>query len=110
MAGLSKCNGRLKTLPASTAERPVQKLIQQICLQPKQSKLRKLINSSPATWIGFGGSRGGAKSGGARRIMLARRIENTGTRGAIFRRTYDLVKENHIDKYMSEYPVLERYY
>lgn len=49
-------------------------------------------------------------SGGARRVMLKRRIEHPGTRGAIFRRTFSLVKENHIDKYLQEYPFLQEFY
>ena len=81
-----------------------------VYLQPKQEQLYQYSENSKATWIGYGGSRGGAKSGGARRVMLKRRLEHPGTTGAIFRRTYDLVRENHIDKYIKEYPILNEWY
>ena len=81
-----------------------------VSLQPKQDELYDLCESSRKTRIGYGGSRGGAKSGGARRVMLKRRIEHPGTRGAIFRRTFSLVKENHIDKYLQEWPCLQEFY
>jgi hypothetical protein len=62
-------------------------------LQPKQKRLLRLVEESPATWIGYGGSRGGAKSHAARAIMLIRRLAYPGTRGCIFRRTYEKVRE-----------------
>ncbi len=49
-------------------------------------------------------------SNAARAIMLKRRLENSNTKGAIFRRTYDLVRENHIDPYLKEYPILREWY
>ena len=82
----------------------------EISLQPKQIQLLALVEDSPATWIGYGGSRGGAKSYAARAIMLKRRFDNPGTKGAIFRRTYDLVRENHVDKMLEEYPFLRPMY
>lgn len=42
--------------------------------------------------------------------MLKRRWEHPGTKGAIFRRTYDLVRENHVDKYLEEYAILRQWY
>src|SRR5689334_21691495 len=81
-----------------------------VALQPKQDELYEMVQGGRATWIGFGGSRGSAKSGGARRIMLKRCLENPRTRRAIFRRTFPLVKENHIDKFLDEWPVLREWY
>ena len=79
-------------------------------LQPKQWEFGQLCSKSKATWLGFGGSRGGAKSGGLRRVMLSRRLEWPGTNGLIFRRVYDELKKNHIDKMLDEWPALRRYW
>lgn len=81
-----------------------------IRLQPKQSELLHLCQDSLASTIGYGGSRGGGKSGAARRIMLLRRLNNPGTVGMIFRRVYDDLKRNHIDKFFEEFPELFQYY
>lgn len=70
----------------------------------------KLVEESLATWIGFGGSRGAAKSGGTRRVNLYRRFKYPKTKGIIFRRTYDEVRTNHIDKYLAEWPELRDMY
>src|SRR5487761_2500115 len=78
--------------------------------QPKQAALRKLVENSPATWIGYGGSRGGAKSHAARLLMWKRCEDWPGTRRCIFRRTYDLVRENHVEKLFAEYPALRQLY
>src|SRR5271166_691304 len=79
-------------------------------LQPKQWAFKQLCSTSKATWLGFGGSRGGAKSGGLRRVMLDRRLEWPGTSGLIFRRVYEELKKNHIDKMLDEWPTLRRYW
>ena len=42
--------------------------------------------------------------------MLIRRIMYPGTGGCILRKTYDLVRENHIDKLLAERPELSQYY
>lgn len=78
--------------------------------QPKQSKLYKLVSESPATWIGFGGSRGAAKSTGGRNVVLQRRFDYPGTRACILRRTYDLVRENHIDPLLAQYHYMRNWY
>lgn len=70
----------------------------------------QLCDSSTYTTIGYGGSRGGGKSGALRRIMLLRRLSNPGTAGLIFRRVYDDLKRNHIDKFFEEFPHLFKYY
>jgi hypothetical protein len=82
-------------------------------LQPKQAILCDHIYSSGANvagWIGGGGGRGGAKSAGLQRIMLARRTELPGTVGAILMRNYDQVKRYHIDVMLRDYPELEPFY
>lgn len=78
-----------------------------IRLQPKQEHLYRLLRDTPATTIGVGGSRGGAKSGGARRVMLRRRFDYPGTTGMIFRRTYPQLLDNHIEAMLREFPALQ---
>lgn len=77
-----------------------------LVLQPKQWKLFDLIEKSPATWIGNGGGRGGAKSGAMQRIMLARRLERPGTLGCILMRNSDQVKRYHEDVMIRTWPQL----
>lgn len=79
-------------------------------LQPRQLQLNDLVENSPATWIGYGGSRGGAKSHGARAVMLRRRLQYSGTAGVIIRRTYDDLWEEHITKYFRDWPFLRELY
>jgi phage terminase large subunit len=81
-----------------------------IRFQPKQVELNRLIEHSLSSWIGYGGSRGGAKSGGARRVMLRRRIEYPGTRGQILRRVWEDTRLNHVEKFFEEFPDLREYY
>jgi hypothetical protein len=78
--------------------------------QPKQSAFDWLIEDSPASWVGYGGARGGAKSGAARRTMLRRRIEYPGSTGFIMRRVWKDVRENHVEKFFAEFPQFEPYY
>src|SRR5579863_9380442 len=84
-----------------------------IALQPKQLELARLMEArgpNVATWLGFGGALGGAKSGAIRRIMLARRGKYPKTIGVIMRRVLADVKENHIQKFWEEYPELQQFY
>ncbi|HEX7767710.1 MAG TPA: phage terminase large subunit, partial [Nitrospira sp.] len=84
-----------------------------ISLQPKQEELGRLIHaegSDVATWIGFGGARGGAKSGAARRLMVERRFSKPGTAGFIIRRNFKDLEENHLEKFREEFPALQQYY
>jgi len=84
-----------------------------IALQPKQLDLARLMEArgpDVATWIGYGGALGGAKSGAIRRIMLMRRGKYPKTIGVIMRRVLADVKENHIQKFWEEYPELRQYY
>lgn len=79
-------------------------------LQPKQEKLWELVDQSPYTKIGYGGSRGGAKSHGGRAVMLLRRFKYPGTRGLIFRRTFNDLWENHIQPLFDQYPFMRSWY
>lgn len=82
----------------------------EIRLQPKQSMVLDLVDGHVASWIGMGGGRGGAKSGGIQRIMLTRRTEIPNSIGAILMRNYDQVKRYHVDPMLRDYPELEPYY
>ena len=77
---------------------------------PVQTQFLNLIKANQATILGFGGSRGGAKSYTARNIVLLRRFEHQSTNACILRRTYDLVRENHVDKLLQQFPELRKYY
>lgn len=79
-------------------------------LQPKQGLLDWLVENAEASWLGFGGSRGGAKSGAIRRIQVRRRIEYPGTSGQVLRRVWDDVQKNHVNKMWEEFPELFQYY
>src|SRR5574340_558344 len=78
-------------------------------------ELLKLIQAegdSVATWIGYGGARGGGKSDAIRRVMLARRLAvgMERTTGFIIRRNFGDLYENHIVKFMEHWPELNKYY
>ena len=78
-----------------------------LSLQPKQIELGRLVEArgpEVATKLGFGGARGGAKSGGARRLMLARRLKHRDTPGFIIRKNFPDIYENYIIKYQQEQP------
>lgn len=79
-------------------------------LQPKQITLWKHWDEEGATRLGFGGARGGAKSGGGRRCMLLRRLKYANTTGLILRRTYPELYKSHIIKLFEEYPMLREFW
>lgn len=78
-----------------------------IRLQPKQKQLWSLWDDQETAEIGYGGARGGAKSGGGRRCILMRRLKYEGTAGLILRRTYTDLYKSHIYKLFEEFPQLE---
>lgn len=85
----------------------------EIWLQPKPLELFHMIEAAGIgvpTRIGYGGSRGGGKSRSARDIMLLRRTTHPGTKGVLFRRVWDDLKVNHVDKFFEEHPDLREYY
>lgn len=81
-----------------------------IRLQPKQSQLLELWNDAETTRIGFGGARGGAKSGGGRRCMILRRLQYPNTTGLILRRTYPELYRSHIIKTFEEFPLMRNWW
>lgn len=81
-----------------------------IALQPKQEELWRLVDDSPKTKIGYGGSRGAGKSGGARRILILRRLKYAGTNGLILRRTYGELFKNHLEPLFREFPFMQEWW
>src|SRR6185437_16269289 len=79
-------------------------------LQPKQSELWSLWDDEIHTDLGYGGARGGAKSGGGRRCMILRRLQYPKSTGLILRRTYDQLYKSHIVKMFEEYPSLREWW
>lgn len=81
-----------------------------ITLQPKQGVFDYMLENSSASHLGYGGSRGGAKSGCVRRTMLKRRLKYPGTSGQIIRRVWDDILKNHVIKMWEEFPALYDFY
>lgn len=79
-------------------------------LQPKQSQLYHLWNDKETTRIGFGGARGGAKSGGGRRCMFTLLSEQNNITGLILRRTFPQLYSSHIIKMLEEFPMAAKWY
>src|SRR5208283_3144813 len=78
--------------------------------QPKQELLDWAIENSIASWLGYGGSRGGAKSGAIRPIAVRRCCDYPETSRQILRRVWDDVLKNHVNKIWEEFPELFQYY
>lgn len=78
-------------------------------LQPKERQLLSLM-AGPASLIGYGGARGGAKSHAARSAAILRRLRYPGTPAVVFRRTYQQLYDQHILPMMTEWPELFRAY
>lgn len=89
---------------------PIPLIAPRIELQPKQGDVLDLTEGLTSTWIGGGGGRGGAKSHTAQSVMLARRLANPGTPGAIVMRNSDQVREYHEVPMIRKWPVLDPYY
>lgn len=81
-------------------------------LQPKQERLRNAIldrRIEAPTVLGFGGSRGAAKSGGVRRIALSLAFEQPCIIW-IIRRIWDDLNKDHVKPLFVEYPELKPYW
>lgn len=81
-----------------------------IDLQPIQAKLFKEYENGRATKIGFGGSRGGAKSHTADMLMLYRRLKYEGTNGLFVMRIYQDMLDIHIIPLFEQYPELRKFF
>lgn len=80
----------------------------EIELTPKQSLFDQTIERTRHTF--FGGARGGGKSHGIREIMLKRRIQYPNTSGAIFRKTWEEVRDNHLNPLLEKFSALKPFY
>jgi hypothetical protein len=81
----------------------------EIVLQPKQALLRRLCNGR-ATWLGYGGAKGGGKSGAILILQVLRRQQFPGTTGVILRRVWDDVYANHVEEFKRLFPDLAALY
>lgn len=79
-----------------------------IKLQPKQRLFLQRVEDTPVTF--YGGAKGGGKSAGLRFIQLIRRMNNPGSYGAIFRKTFPELEGNHIRPLFDKYPMLRNYW
>lgn len=78
--------------------------------QPKQAQLVDLYENSPATKIGYGGSRGGAKSHTSDDLMIYRRLKYPKTGGLFVMRILDDLNDIHIEPLIARYPILDQWY
>lgn len=82
-----------------------------IKLQPLQMEMLAEAESPAHTIIGVGGSRGSAKSHGARGVMLMRRFKYPGTTGLIFRRKMKQLRANHLENgFFKEWPIMREWW
>jgi hypothetical protein len=77
---------------------------------PKQAEFDRMVETTPATILGYGGSRGGAKSDAGRKIMLKRRFSYPGTWGLVMRRLWSEVRRNHIEPMFRDWPALRDFW
>ena len=83
-----------------------------VALQPKQLQLLHAIQDrrpDAPTVLGFGGSRGAAKSGGVRRIALALATEEPCI-SWIIRRVWDDLNKDHVKPLFVDYPELKPFW
>jgi hypothetical protein len=90
----------------------VTKIPFEITLQPKQWQLMQAILAvgDVPTVLGYGGSRGAAKSGGVRRIALGLAMKFPGTIVWIMRRVWDDLNKDHVMPLFEEFPQFKPYW
>lgn len=87
--------------------------VQEIFLQPNQiSFAREFFNESPdsATWVGFGGPRGGAKSFTIRAVTQECHKRYPGSRTFIVRKNWTDLYENHFLKFRQDFPWMQQFW
>lgn len=93
---------------------PVQEIDERIKLrirlQPKQRLLWEHLERGTASWVGYGGARGSAKSHGIQGVIPLRAFKYYGTIHVIFRRVYKDLLDNHIEPMLARWPVLKSWY
>ena len=80
----------------------------EISLQPKQWTILEWLGSKWSGWIGVGGGRGAAKSGGADRVLLTLAHEEKAIVSCVVMRNYDQVRKYHIEPTMRAWPHLAK--
>lgn len=80
----------------------------EIRLQPKQQLLRRWL--CKIKFIMYGGAKGGGKSYSIRNLLIELCLKFPGIVCVIFRRTYEDLQENHVEKVAEEHPELYQYY
>lgn len=80
----------------------------EIQLTDKQSELHDALDKFDV--VGYGGAKGGGKSHGLRSVLLLRCLTRPGHIGALFRRTYPELEENHISPLFRQFPFLRGFY
>ncbi len=106
-----KCKGPLKPLQLKCSR--CGHFLLRITMQPKQRRILDLVlmtGPGIATKIGFGGSRGAAKSRLARDLALTVAFSIPNIVVFIIRRNWGDLEENHVEKLKLERPELTRYY
>jgi phage terminase large subunit len=81
-----------------------------IDLQPKQKELYRIIKDTDYSFIGYGGSNGGAKSHAIRDVNLILCLQNRKINTLIFRRLANDLLENHINPFFAKYPAMRKYF
>src|SRR6476659_7872165 len=59
---------------------------------------------------GYGGAKGGGKSFSARIVPIIKCLETPGMVGALFRKSYPELQDNHLDPLFRDYPQLRQFY
>ena len=80
----------------------------ELSLQPKQWTILEWLGSKWSGWIGVGGGRGAAKSGGADRVLLTLAHEEKAIVCCVVMRNYDQVRKYHIEPVMRTWPHLAK--
>lgn len=76
--------------------------------QPVQAKLYQAYEFGKATKIGFGGSRGGAKSYTADIVTILRRYKYPGTNGLFIMKVYQDMLDIHLNPLFEKFPELNK--
>ena len=81
-----------------------------IDLHPKQWTVYRWMETTKATWLGMGGGRGAAKSGGADRIALTLAMSQPAIVMCVVMRNYDQVRKYHIEPFHRTFPDLAEHF
>src|SRR5689334_22745440 len=79
-------------------------------LQPKQRQVYNAMSDDDLKVIGYGGAKGGGKSALLRMLLLLVCAKHPGIRTLLFRRTYNELGENHIQRLFQDYPWMRKWY